>query len=482
MRKKRMRNSLFNKWLNRIVLFILLMSILLGLTQEYAQGQTNGWSIPRNFSEQPDTASWAPYILCDRYQNLHLFWDEKLESVDGIPQSALFYKTDPGGLWSQPFDLLITPRFEELHAAITPNDMVHLVWSNVDHDVMYFRAPLVDATQIRKWSKPFVLASEAYASNVFVDNYGLIYVIYTVTNSEALKHSIFYKISPDSGENWSEEKLILEIDTPLPSTMLVQFAVDGRGRFHVVYTARSYDYGKYSVLGYLRSTDAGIHWDFPLTFPDSTTFQGLALLGEYLFGNDEIHLTYDIPERLHQWSADGGVTWNEPIPIVNGVELGAAFGGYNQIVKDNAGMLHVVLTEISGVFHSTWNGADWSVAELIDAPDFDPHGQMMAICQGNRLSVVYGGNDPASEIWYSEKILSIPSIPQSPIPTPVANPTPIPTPTENLNIGEAPIPTKIAVTPSLVQHNPSLLSAIILPVILVIILISAAFFYRMYRS
>jgi hypothetical protein len=477
-----MRKFLGNKWLNRLASFVLLMSILLGLSQEYAQGQTNGWSIPRNFSEQPDTASWAPYILCDRYQNLHVFWDEKLESNGGIPQSALFYKTDPGGVWSEPFDLLITPRFEELHAAITPNDMVHLVWSNIDHDVMYVRAPLVDATQIREWSKPFVLASEAYSSNVFVDNYGILYVIYSVTDSETLNHSIYYITSPDSGENWAEEKLIFEIDAPLPSTMLVQLAVDGRGRFHVVYSMRSYDYGKYTVLGYLRSTDTGIHWDFPLTFPDSTTFQGSALLGEYLFGNDEIHLTYDIPERLHQWSSDGGETWNEPIPIVNGVELGAAFGGFNHLVKDDTGILHVVFAESRGVFHSSWNGADWSVAELIDAPVFDPHGQMMAICQGNRLSVVYGGNDPESEIWYSEKILSIPSIPQRPNHTPITNPTPISTPTENILIGDAPIPTKIAVNPSVVQQNQSLLSAIILPLILVLVLIAAVIIYRINRS
>lgn len=131
----------------------------------------------------------------------------------------------------------------------------------------------------------------------------------------------------------------------MPSFITVQLVVDGRGRFHVVYTVRSYTYGEYSLLGYIRSIDAGEHWDFPLTFPESTTFQGVANNAIYAVDNDEIHLTYNIPQRLHQWSNDGGGTWNQPIPIVNGVELGAAFGGYNQLVEDGSGTLHVVFAE-----------------------------------------------------------------------------------------------------------------------------------------
>ena len=116
---------------------------------------------------------------------------------------------------------------------------------------------------------------------------------------------------------------------------------------------------------------------------------------------------------------------------------------------------------------------------MIDAPDFDPHGQTMALCQGNRLSVLYGGNDINSEIWYSEKVLEIPSIHQSHIPTPISPSTLISTPVEKLNINQTPTPTIFAIIPSNLQQNQPLMSVIILPVILVIILISAAFFFRL---
>jgi hypothetical protein len=468
-------NFICYKWINRAVPFILVQLILLGLSQENAQGQTNGWSTPINFSQQPDTYSSVPNILCDRYQNLHVFWGERLEQ-DGYPLSILFYKNNVRGRWSQPLDLLITTRFEEVHSAITPDNKIHLFWSNSNQEVMYFRAPL-GTTQVRQWGNPTVLKSDAIDSNVFVDNDGILYVIYTTTDKDAVKQGIYYISSADSGETWSLSKMILEFDTPVPSSTKAQFVVDDQSRFHVVYTIRSFSYRDYSSLEYMRSIDSGKNWESPITFPPTTTFQGVNLLAEYSFGDDEIHLTYDIPERLHQWSYDGGETWNQPIPIVNGVELGAAFGGYNQLVKDGSGTLHVVIAESRGVFHSTWIGVDWSAAELIDSPTFDPHGQTMALCQGNQLSVLYSGNDEKSEIWYSEKLLDIPSIHQSPIPTPKSTPSPTPTPIENLNISETPSPTIIAVNPPIFQQNQSLLSVIILPVILVTMLISAAFYF-----
>jgi hypothetical protein len=472
-----MRNYFGFKWLNRIASFVLLMTILLGLTQEYAQGQNDNWSIPINFSQQPDTYSSVPNILCDRYQNLHVFWGERLEQ-NGYPLSILFYKNNVRGRWSQPLDLLITTRFEEVHSAITPDNKIHLFWSNSNQEVMYFRAPL-GSTQVRQWGNPIVLESGAIDSNVFVDKDGILYVIYTTVDKDAIKQGIYYISSADSGETWSLSKTILETSTPVPSSTKAQIVVDGQSRFHVVYTIRSFNYRDYSSLEYMRSIDSGENWERPITFPPTTTFQGVNLLAEYSFGDDEIHLTYDIPERLHQWSYDGGESWSQPIPIVNGVELGAAFGGFNQLVKDGSSTIHVVFAESRGVFHSTWNGADWSTAELIDSPSFDPHGQTMALCQGNQLSVLYSGNDEKSEIWYSEKLLNIPSIHQSPIPTPKSTPTPIPTPVENLNIIESPIPTKIVVNQPIFQENQSLLSVIILPVFLVIILISAAFYFRL---
>jgi hypothetical protein len=470
-----------NKAFNRIFTSLVILLILLSLSKGNARGQSTGWSTPVNFSQQPDTYSSPANILCDGYQNLHVFWGERLETA-GVPKSVLFYKNNVGGSWSQPIDLLVTTRFEEVHAAITSNNLVHLVWSNTDFETIYTQASLRNAAEIREWSEPVVLENKANDSNLFADKNGILYVIYTTSDTDGLTHGIYYITSIDSGKTWSLSKTILEMDTSVASSVTAQLVVDDRGWFHVVYTLRSFTYGVYSVIQYMRSTDAGEHWDYPVTFPETTSFQGSAKIAVYAFANDEIHLTYDIPDRMHQWSYDGGEIWNAPIPIVNGVELGAAFGGFNQLVKDSTNVLHVVFAESRGVFHSTWSGADWSTAELIDAPAFDPHGQTIALCQGNRLNVLYGGNDVLSEIWYSEKTLDIPAIPQSPIPTPLSTPTSITTPIEIINDLETPVPTKNPINPPAVQPQQSLMTVIIFPVISVVILLAAVFIIRTKRS
>ena len=465
------------KWFRCIFPFFLVFFSILELPQEYVQGQTGGWSTPINFSQQPETYSNVSNIICDPYQNLHAFWSETLGMRDGVPQEALYYKNDVGGAWSKPIDLLVTAEFKEERSAITPDNMIHLVWSDWYHNVVYTRSHLSTATQIRQWAKPVVLASNAYYSNIFVDKDGKLYMIYSTTDIDEFLHALYYISSTDSGETWSNAKIILEISTPLPSSVSAQLVVDGSGRFHVVYNVRSNTYGVYSMLGYMRSIDAGENWESPITFPPTTTFQGVNMLAEYSFGDDEIHFTYDIPERLHQWSFDGGETWSQPISIVNGVEVGGAFGGYNQLVKDSSGILHVVFASAAGVFHSTWEGSTWSVAEVIDKPVFDPHGQTMVLCQGNRLSVLYGGNDAKSEIWYSEKMLNIPSIPQLPIPTISPTPEPTQTSVEYIFFDKTPIPTETVVASTPYLKKQSMLFPLTLAVVLIIVLISITFVF-----
>lgn len=134
-----------NKRLYHIFPFVFFTFILLGISQEYALGQTSGWSTPINFSRQPDSYSSASNIICDRYQNLHVFWGENLDQ-NGAPLSILFYKNDVGGTWSQPLDLFITTRFEHVHSAITTDNLIHLIWSDSDHQVIYSSAHLSSTT------------------------------------------------------------------------------------------------------------------------------------------------------------------------------------------------------------------------------------------------------------------------------------------------------------------------------------------------
>jgi hypothetical protein len=268
----------------------------------------------------------------------------------------------------------------------------------------------------------------------------------------------------------------------VPSDVSVQFLVDGKNRFHLAYTVRSLTYGVYSALGYMRSVDAGAHWDFPLTFPSSVTSPGVAQIAVFSFGEDEIHLTYDLPERMHQWSYDGGENWSRPITIINGVNLGAAFGGPNELVKDSSGSLHVVSAWGGGVYHATWERNSWGLAEPIDLRGFDPHGQTMTLCQGNRLSVLYYDRTAENEIWYSELMLNLLHIPQSLIPNPISTPANFVTPTflvgTNENKVSTPtLPASFSISESLVQQSSSGFLSITLAIVLVMLLVLVVLIY-----
>lgn len=98
--------------------------------------------------------------------------------------------------------------------------------------------------------------------------------------------------------------------------------------------------------------------------------------------------------------------------------LGAAFGGFNQLAWDNAGNLHVVSAEGSGVFHAIWGGSAWNVQETIEARHLDPHQQQLEVCEGNRLHVVYADRLGGNEIWYSSRKIDATHLASLTIPTP----------------------------------------------------------------
>ena len=160
-----------------------------------------------------------------------------------------------------------------------------------------------------------------------------------------------------------------------------------------------------------------------------TTFQGVDWIAPFSFGDNEVYLTWHDPRRMQQWSLDGGETWNGPIEIM---ELAAAFGGVNRLVKDSAGVLHVLTAMTGGVFSAAWDGTQWGPRERIDDRPNDPHGQYMVVCQGNQLHVVYHDRIVQNStgkftIWYSSRQVNAPHlerrpfVPLTPQPTTPAN-------------------------------------------------------------
>lgn len=402
-------------WRLLVVTMLTVMAALSSTITVYAQAAPLRWTLPVNFSQQPETVSYAPQVLCDRYQNVHIFWLERDDQ-----SATLFYRNDREGVWSQAFDIIIAKAIANFSIAVDSDDVLHLVYlDRARNGVLYYTAaPLYYAWNAQYWMRPVALASEVAAGDIEIDDHDNLRVTFTQADEDGLSHSTSYISSSDQGETWDDPVLFHSTTTPIPSVVSAKITADGAGRLHVAWNERSFEYGAHSRLGYMRSSDGGKTWDIDEVLAESNTPPGVAVLDLTIFGEDEIHLTWDQPERLHKWSGDGGDTWTEPQVII---PLGAAFGGVNALAKDSSERMHAVAAVGNGVYDVPWNGNTWGAADTIDDRFIDAHGQLITTCQGNRLHVVYYDRIGEQELWYSTKEVNSPKFPQSAMPEPQAS-------------------------------------------------------------
>jgi hypothetical protein len=364
------------------------------------QGESTTWSDPVDVVHPSDADTGAFGVLvCDAYQNVHLLWSNNSDTG-----AALYYQNDVVGRWSIPIDVIAVddPVLIRISAGISNEfETLHVVWQNrfIGGDVYYSRTPLQKAGDPQFWTQPLMLVAGADRVKLAVDQNGKIHIVYGISNNGSKENAVYYVTSVDEGESWSEPIPVYQTISVLPSEIQPAIAVDGRERLHIGITLRSQDYGAYSEVGYLKSADEGRNWTpYQQIQVMGTTFQGVSTITPYAFGDDEVHLTWHDPRRMHKFSLDGGETWSIPVEIMS---LPAAFGGPNALAMDSAGVIHSVLGTGSGVFSVPWDGQEWLKPELIDGRFLDPHGQHIVSCQGNHLHVVYYDRLGPTRVWHS---------------------------------------------------------------------------------
>jgi hypothetical protein len=406
----------------KIVHYSLKMLLLLGIfffqsTGILAQVTSPIWRNPIDMT-QSSTSSNAlfPLVLCDQYQNTHILWSDRFE------ESALYYMNDLSGDWSAPMDVITNGDdirlMIKLSAVIDDNtDILHVLWVDqwIKGTLFYSQVPISEASNPRAWMKPVPLAIGTENGAIDVDTSGILHIVYGTSGDDNLEVGIDYIQSNDSGYTWSTPKNVVSKKVPFPSDPYAEIAVDDTGRIHTGITYRSQDYGSYSEVGYARSVDGGITWsDYELIDDLGTAWQGVSTISPYAYGENEIHLTWHDPRRMHRWSNDGGSTWSESDQVMR---LGAAFGGPNALTQDSSGAIHIVTAINEGVYSARWDGSMWGPPERIEDREIDPHGQEIAICQGNKLQVVYDDRNDSQKIWYSNRMVDAPVINRQPMPT-----------------------------------------------------------------
>lgn len=466
------------------VLSLIILALAFNLLGITVPPQINSnWSQPVDITDGA-TTNWRAYgfPICDPYQNMHIFWADNSDSG-----AAIYYRDDANGYWSVPIDIIAVhqPSIYNLVSATSAQmNQIYLAWTNLPAtaDLYFSKAPLALAASPRTWSQPRLLDTGVTNASLAVDLSGVIHLIYASSKDQGINFDVVHIQSTDGGNTWSDRAVFYSKSFSQPSYIQTQIAIDGRGRIHVGLTLRSQAYGEFFEVGYIRSLDSGHTWsEYRLISNTSTTFQGVAGISPYAFGNDEIHLTWHDPRRMDQWSYDGGETWSSPVEIM---PLGGAFGGSNELVKDSAGVIHVIAAVSNGVFSAAFTGERWGPPEQIDNREIDPHGQHIAICQGNQLHVVYFDRTGEETVWYSARQVNAPHIDRKAIPTPTPTIQPAatgvalagtglqatPTPVHNLDAG-----------PQILGNLPNPLSSLMSALIPTILLIGIAFLFYFRR-
>jgi hypothetical protein len=412
--------------LRRAALGVLLLASLMlpNAPVAIAQGPENGWTIPQDIAA-PLMRGKDLYgvVICDAGQNVHILWGKGHD--DG---ADIYYRTDAGGSLSQPNSVLARP--DEVAIALSaavslPSSILHLVWQNryIRGDVYYSSAPLAEAWDARAWSEPQLMIPEADMARIVADNAGDLHLIYGASDPEGRTNSVYHLRSEDNGRSWSEPVLMYSVASVAPSWVQLEATSDASGRIHVGITLRTQEYGVYSEVGYMRSLDGGATWaPYRAIATQNEATPNISIIAPFVFGQDEVHLTWHDPRRMHMWSFDGGTTWSNAIQIV---DLGAGFGGANWLAKDSAGVLRAVTGVGNGIYVSRFANGQWLAPVQIEDRDMDPHGQQMVVCQGNQLHVVYDDRVKLdTTVWYSQTQVDAPHVEQRPLPSPAKDALP----------------------------------------------------------
>ncbi len=419
----------------------------------YGQAQTT-WEPSQWVPGLVDTsANQFPVFITDPMGNVHLFHSQWMGDT-----LSIFYSRWAVGLgWTQPVDIYM-PTWGQariIGGFLDNAGYINLVYWGGDEimaNMYYLKAPLVDVGKATAWSRPVMVGSQAISPTtaaVAGDGVGEIVIVYSGKNEGS---GLYYIVSSDFGANWSEPELLFHTGSDSMWATEIKLYQSSNRRYHAVWALADLT-GNSRAVYYSRYDSGQKTWTKAKILARAIEFE--ADTPSIIEHNGSLIVIYHNDLPTTRWmirSFDGGDTWTEPERLFE--QVGS--NGPAALVIDSSNTLHMFFGNrvgnpaVHGLWHSKWDGSDWSVPEAVVSgakafvgpngeEGFDPHGAQAVISQGNLLLVAWR-HDPGSgptHIWYTYRYLDTPRLPTQTIPAPLPTFTPevrklFPSPTPRL--------------------------------------------------
>lgn len=428
------RKSLLSKLLGILfTLTLIAATVPVGL----AQDSEAGWTFPQRIPGLLDD-TFTPVLISDQNRTVHAFASQRVGEND--EQFAIVYSkwTHESG-WTTPVDVILFYNGDTtiLDAYIDKADIVHIVfWGGKDESgsLYYSSAPIALANHATAWSEPKMLGYGIITPSsaaLIGDGDGNLIAIY----SGRLDGNGIYAIqSSDSGETWSQPRVIFINSDPKTIPYSIQMISDASGQIHATWNVVD-SVGNDLSLHYAGYNPKDNTWSEPMQLEEKAnqneffgpSFPAIAdsngeILVMYNSGNPypNNYVGLGRPVQLSRISKDGGQNWSAPsLPFVQF----QGRSGEHSLAVDSSGVAHALFIQridrtingqylpIGGIWHSEYSNSNWSEPERIPIP-FAAHDVHTVVRQGNVLLAAWRADPGIGQkgIWYSFKDLGSPEL------------------------------------------------------------------------
>ena len=449
----------------RFLFILLLVGLSFGFlmrTDFRANAQANDelWKEPINLSQSG--AATEPRMVVDANGVIHVFWRENAVN-------RFFYTREERGKWREPVSLELpfatrrhsadlraedpTPLYDPLLIA-SANGRIHAFWLDEDRTLFTSNVLADEIENYSSWTGRQRLTESALDFNIVVDGVDGLHLSYIrgVDTPEA-PVGIYYRRLAGGDQAWSASELLIEdayfrsVDaaeaniqiatasiigetaTITDSTAITDttgitntVSVTGTAQIYPTNVILSWDRPLLEQLQLIKSPNGGQTWGSPQIVDerkpdDSTEAIGPSRVALTVVGDEEVHLAWlagheSDCEQIHQWSNDGGQTWQNPVSIaVEGLECPTSF----EFVTGNDDLMLLLNQFDSGVYLRAWNGTSWSdperqseMSNFVDPVTYrqvDLGCKQTAVANVNKLLVVGCSVSNFDDVWLLERPL-----------------------------------------------------------------------------